>query len=273
LLGVSAVAAFLGAGALGVVGGRQVSIDAVPWTVLVRENGYADCTGVIISPVAVLTAGHCLYGPSAPASHFTVEAGVSNFNDPSSDDHPQIRRVKATHVMPGYIPAKRRLLANEDDSTAHDLAILILDRPLNLAGPDAHAARLPAPNAPLPPPTSSLMLAGFGFEQASQTEANGNLNALIDPTIDRGCSTRGALCAWSTTSATCFGDSGAGLVEPGTHPILLGIVIDISENCTPGNTRNLAPSSVYPDGYIFLGGYVYLGSGAARQFIADVTGG
>lgn len=74
---------------------------------------------------------------------------------------------------------------------------------------------------------------------------------------------------WSTTSATCDGESGAGLVEPGSRPIVVGLVSvgNAFGDCTRADPRSLEPNSAYPEGYILLGADVYLGSTAALRFI------
>lgn len=140
--------------ALGVVGGRTVSITAAPWTVAVLEYRQQRCTGVIIGRRQILTAGHCVMsgdGDSAkplPASDFEIEAGVSNFKHPLRSDHPQWRAVRAVRVMPGYIAASKETVANEVDAVGHDLAALTLSQALDLRGDDARAAYPPPARRP-----------------------------------------------------------------------------------------------------------------------------
>lgn len=260
------------AAAIGVAGGKKVLIQAAPWSVVVRQDGYMICTGVIISATRVLTAGHCIYeggkGAPDPASTFTVTAGLSNFNEPAKDGIAQVRRVSSVRVMEGYIPTSRWSELNEDQVVAHDLAVLTLSRPLNLNGPDARAALLPAAGAPEPSSTTEVFQAGYG-QQSLTKPPTGALTEVVGLRVHAGCTTRGALCVWSTTSSTCLGDSGAGLVEQGSASIVFGIVStgNAYKECAPADLEALAPSSDYPEGYIFLGADVYLGSPAALQFI------
>jgi Trypsin len=230
--------------ALAVVGGKTVSVTAAPWTVVVWEQSpykgqprYAACTGVIIDPLRVLTAGHCVMsGDSAkplPSSAFTIEAGVSNFEHPPSSDHPQFRSVRAVRTMPGYIALRRVTSLSGLDAVAHDLAVLTLSRPLDLSGDDARAANLPNGKTPVPTGRSRLVIAGFG-EEKDGSYGNGTLNEVTKPKVFTDCENTQVLCTYETTN-TCYGDSGLGAVEPGPHPTVIGILSEsFLRGCGPG---------------------------------------
>ena len=223
--------------ALGVVGGKTVSITAAPWTVVVREYGQQACTGVIIDRLHILTAGHCVMsGDSAkplPASDFTIEAGVSNFKHPLKSDHPQSRAVSAIRAMPGYIAANKITSSNDNAAVGHDLAVLTLARPLDLDGDDARAAYLPSTNTILPTNAAQLVMAGYGDEKPTGYYENGTLNEVVKARVSIGCSTDQVLCMSMTTADICYGDSGSGAVEPGRRPTALGIA-SASSSCGPG---------------------------------------
>jgi len=237
--------------AFGVVGGKTVPITAAPWTVVVREYGQQSCTGVIIDPSHILTAGHCVMsgnsGRPLPESVFAIEAGVSNFKHPLKSDHPQSRAVSAVRAMPGYIATSKVTSSNNNDAVAHDLAVLTLSRPLDLDGDDARAAVLPTTNTVIPMSASRLVMAGFGDEKPTGYYENGTLNEVTKSQVEISCSSNQVLCMFMTTS-TCYGDSGSGAIEPGPHPTVLGIMSEAP--CRPG-----------------LGYYVALTAPATLRFI------
>ncbi len=240
---------------LAVVSGKTVPIRAAPWTVAVREYGQPRCTGVIIGPSRVLTAGHCVMsdgGDSAellPASDFTVKAGVSNFKHPLKSDHPQLRSVIAVRVMPGYIAASKETPNNYLDLVARDLAVLTLSYRLDLRGDDARAAYLPTAGSYPPWGAARLVAAGFGDERPKGYYKDGTLNEVLKSTPRGSCGNSQVLCVFQNTGP-CYGDSGSGIVDVKSRPTVVGIFSEGQPICGPG-----------------LGYYVFLGSPAALRFI------
>ncbi|HWB68643.1 MAG TPA: trypsin-like serine protease, partial [Solirubrobacterales bacterium] len=87
LLLASATSAHAGAtGRASIIGGRGVAIDDYPSLAFVlaeEANGEGfSCTGTVIAPRVVLTAGHCVYDLESksftPASEYRVITGVAN---------------------------------------------------------------------------------------------------------------------------------------------------------------------------------------------------
>jgi Trypsin len=234
-----------GGDALGVVGGKTVLIATAPWNVVVRSAGYETCTGVIIDARQILTAEHCMMqGESAKPeslSEFSIEAGVSNFKHPLKSDDPQTRGVSGERLIPGYIAASQVSEQNTRYEVGHDVAVLTLSRPLDLNGVDARAAHLPSATMREPPPKIRLVTAGFGNEsmKAGAEYANGTLNAVGKSTVAKVFSTKRTLAAYQN-SGTSWGDSGSGLIEPGRHPTVVGILSTSTPLSLPGFPRYIS---------------------------------
>ncbi len=231
--------------ALGVVGGRTVSIAAAPWTVFVQAGGryhgkpkYWQCTGVIIDSRHVLTAAHCLMQggsvkPISPAG-IAIEAGVSNVNHPDASGHPQGRTVSVWRYMRGYIASSKITNRNALDAASHDLAVLTLSRPLDLSGRDVRAAALPTVNTHVKLNTYStgLVIAGYGNE--TDDSANGTLNEVSKLMVSSHCGSSRALCIFMPKADTCWGDSGLGAIETHPRPTVVGILSSGAACLPPG---------------------------------------
>lgn len=229
-------------GAERVVGGSPIQVQAAPWAVVVQDQTATTrylCSGSIVDASHIVTAAHCVFddsGTIAQPSQLTVEAGVSNFSAPLPTDLEQQRTVSSFRVGPGYVWSSQLV--------PDDVAVLALSSPLDLSGPAAQAVALPAPTAPFP--AGALVgLAGFG-DQTSGVFATGpleSMTATVDAQGSCGSTTNGGvladdairLCASSPSSATCNGDSGAGLVTTGANPTLVGVVSGGPPGCVLGS--------------------------------------
>lgn len=122
---------------------RRISLDsfAEPWSSIGHINVGGSrtrtrCTGTLIAPNAVLTAAHCVYSnelrtPSnAKSIHFV--AGVEN------SKYLAHARAKCIH-MPDYVDA-RKTETQSDKLFRHDIALVILDHPLNIKPIDVTSA-------------------------------------------------------------------------------------------------------------------------------------
>ena len=233
-----------------IVNGQQISVEQAPWTVHVSATnsfGTNTCTGSIIDATRVLTAAHCvqrLGGQPLPA--VTVLAGTSN-----AADARQGQRIPAASVR-GHPYGQSGLRAD-------DIAVVTLQRPLNLSGAGARAIQLVDPGPPLPVRTPVTAI-GFGA-QSSTGEPNGLLytlaHTLVSPYlgINSSCAHGGTeaavtLCPQSEAGATCFGDSGGPLVA-GTPPVLVGVA-SRGTGVPPGSTAAESCQAGEPSGFVNL---------------------
>lgn len=223
-----------------IVNGHAATIAEFPSLAYIEaregEHGFA-CTGTVIAPRVILTAGHCAEDPETgritPARDYLVATGVA---DPSQSGPGNVFQVAEVHPYPEFDPGALR----------GDAALLILSTPtaappLVLAGPT---------DVGLYAGGASVQLAGWGLTSASAKQAPRSLRAtsttVQSPTACRS-KTRSyyppyspalQLCTLPMTakkSGGCFGDSGGpaiGLRPDGT-PVELGVISTGGPGCNP----------------------------------------
>ena len=179
-LALAALAVVVSAGAASpavrVVGGTAIQIQSAPWTVFVVYYPGGDtqyqCTGSVLDASTILTAAHCLYGPTgtlAQPAQVSVEAGVSNYAAPAATDAEQDRAVSSFRIHPGYV--------FQEGGMPDDLAVLTLSTPLDLSGPAVQAVALPAANAPYPA-GAAVSVAGFGLTNGADATSTAPLESM-----------------------------------------------------------------------------------------------
>ncbi|XP_040079101.1 ovochymase-2-like [Ixodes scapularis] len=93
---------------------------------LVNADGDHTCSGSIIGEQYVLTAAHCVGGPSASPSKFRVIVGEQNVHQ--KDDTEESRKVESITTHPNW----------DSKTLNYDYAILKLNAPLNFTGRHRH---------------------------------------------------------------------------------------------------------------------------------------
>jgi secreted trypsin-like serine protease len=238
LLAIASCASALAAGGLpspaaaaprahsSIVGGGAANPAQFPYAVAIFRKGHMHCSGSVIGPTKVLTAGHCVAG-----------FNVANFQVIIA--RPRLRDVSVGQAL-GVVSG--RVHPDFEQTGLHDVAVL------NLAQPTAAPAvplATPEQNAVTTAVGGQLSVAGFGATNPFGTHLSGFLKATVEQV--RGQSrclkayTRdlfapeSMICAlgarrkkggrFKIHTSACSGDSGGPLVaDTPTGPVEVGTV-------------------------------------------------
>ncbi|MBV8759649.1 MAG: trypsin-like serine protease [Deltaproteobacteria bacterium] len=199
------------AGELGapVVGGSTAPLGKWPDAVAVLGSK-GSCTGTLIAPDVVLTAGHC--------AEIEPSVVIANTTDYTSPDGVRID-VESTTAYPDW-------------QHSYDISVITLAHPVpgvqpRQVGTSCTFAELQA--------AMSVHLVGFGLTSEAGTGDNTHLNEAMAPVVDPDC-THGHGCnghvapggefvAGGAGTDSCFGDSGGPVYfDTDRGPILIGAV-------------------------------------------------
>ncbi|MCB0863544.1 MAG: serine protease [Solirubrobacterales bacterium] len=259
-----------------VVGGTNARGSHYPWQVLITANGKEFCGGVLIHPMIILTAAHCLvdekgnYYEDLSGVSFRAFAGRTSLGSGGEALDWNVARVD-----PAYDP----------DRETHDWGFITLKSAasaptLKLAGPDERALWKPGRTA---------TVTGFGKLSDGGKGATVLQQLRVPVLANSGCSRYGSIFRKSTMLCagyrrggkdSCQGDSGGPLsvAADGGQRRLIGIV-SVGNGCamagfpgiyariaSPANSariqmevRNLESLDSFPSGYT---GISVIGSGA-----------
>ena len=174
---------------------EQIPFEGLPAIGLVvteRNGNDQNCTGTLIAPQIVLTAGHCLFG--GEGKDFTIHL---------SDEKSISRTIVASFIHPAY-----RELAEGVGDSGQDVAVLVLESAIDDDDVDPIAVMAAAPRE-----GEDVRFVGYGVtDAAAATDPR-----LIGPVLKR-TGTNSILAVQATdifvagatgdNSNVCFGDSG-----------------------------------------------------------------
>ncbi len=223
-----------------IIGGRTATIEELPsLAYLEGENasgGYA-CSGTVVAPRVVLTAGHCVQdiesGEITPPGEVAVATGVA---DLTQIDQANVSRVSQTLVYPEFDPGE----------LVGDAGLLILAGPVG-APPIRMAS---GADAALLAPGTQLTVAGWGLTSAKAKEGSAQLKlGLLEVQTTQACRSKSSryypfytparqLCALDAPrdkTTACHGDSGGPAIAVGADgvPVEVGIVSTGGPGCSP----------------------------------------
>jgi len=225
-----------------VIGGQPITRTQAPWLAALVVYGYPGpsiCSGTVVAPRVVLTAGHCVregFNTVVPAKRFKVATGVTNLGD-------RRRRVVSSVARAVAYPSFE--LAKEQT----DAGLLILSTPVRTPVlPIATAA-----DAALASAGTEVAIAGWGLTSHRgntlpytartgtvelQTDAYCRARADMRPPFELAPYSPGRqLCAQDKPdhrTTACSGDSGgpAFALRPDGTPVEVGIVSSGGPHCT-----------------------------------------
>lgn len=213
-LRATALAILLGAApAQAIVGGREgAGIPGAASAVMVLTSGGGVCSGVVVAPDAVLTAGHCVAGVGENRVHYRDAAG-----------RPVLAEVAARHLHPAYdgdaIRGRTRSI---------DLALLRTRDPLP-------ARFAPAPlSAAMPWAGQSLTLAGYGAARGNDRRSIGRYRGAALSVVEPYGPSRILVWLKAPGAGGCQGDSGGPILDGEAVVALAAWVKDACGGLTQG---------------------------------------
>jgi secreted trypsin-like serine protease len=209
-----------------IVGGTPANPAQFPYAVAIFRKGHMHCSGSVIAPTKVLTAGHCVDGFNL--ANFQVIVG-----------RPDLRNVASGQTI-GV--ASGRVHPDFEQTGLHDVAVLTLSQPTSVT-PIAIAT--PDQNNATTFPGAGLEVAGYGATKPFGVHLSPFLKTTVEVVrTDRRClraysrdlfAPESMICAlgarrkhsgrFKIHTSACSGDSGGPLVaHAATGPVEVGTV-------------------------------------------------
>ncbi len=248
-----------------IVGGTDVPAGQFRFVANIAIAGAASCTGTLIAPTWVMTAGHCgtptgLGGAPSPVPFpgdaYTITLNTVNTNGDGGEDHAV--KPRGVHVAPGYLPQN----GQGSDVTLLELTEPSAIAPLKLAALDERSAWEAG---------DVMTIAGFGTTESGGDQPRVMQQAQVPIVADAACARAYSdptpvlgdsfdpateVCAGFLEGGkdSCQGDSGGPLMAPvGTGLRLVGATSRGRGCAEPG----------YP------GIYARVAEGSLRAFVAS----
>ena len=224
---------------------------AVPIKIQLSPTNTAECTGALIAPSIVVTAGHCVLDQSGlvTKSIYVGKAG-SSMNSVTTDD-----TIQSVEITSSFSDGANNTVGSDD------LAFLTLTNPQTLAHPvtlasESQMLKLQQSNAP-------LTIIGYGNYHDATNDDVTNPNSLQGTFSQTTSNLPNSAYMSSTTGDICQGDSGSPVISTtATQITIVGIVTGAKLNihCTQKQS-----SGNYLSLFTLIGRYSNLAFSAATD--------
>jgi secreted trypsin-like serine protease len=220
------MAMVLAAPAQSVENGKDASGNGFVVPILIKYNAtqWKTCSGALISPFVVATAGHCLLDESGGTST------IVNVGPPGASS--EYNAATWTNSFQSYMSVDYKGSTIAGNVTSSDIAFFVLARSFDLPGKIYFASETQL----LDLKSSAAKLRVFGYGYTSDAGATTSSPNYFDATFGR-TNSLDPNASWgiSTASDACQGDSGGPVLNiTPTKTILVGIVTSahLSKNCS-----------------------------------------
>merc|ERR1712038_38234 len=188
-----------------IVNGEEAKVGAWPWQASLQQFGQHFCGGAVISNQWILTAAHCIV--MGPGGKFSVVLGL----------HDQNSKAKAEKYVAAKLISHKKFDMYGNFIT-NDIALIKLDRPINLDNPLIEVIPMAERNGP-EFVGAECFLTGWGRLSGSARGIATKLQQVQTTGITREHCERlwsswgwkiipSHLCFWTGNHGACQGDSG-----------------------------------------------------------------
>ncbi|CAG2106653.1 unnamed protein product, partial [Medioppia subpectinata] len=218
-----------------IVGGRDASIEQIPWMASLYVKNMGHCGATIIDERWILTAAHCLR-PNVNKNDITVRIGSSDKLRGG-----RLLGVKAVYIHPEF----NHIVMQSLQSISNDIALIELKTSIKYDMSSANRVCLPINAGLIDMYGFKALLSGWGRTDGNRP-TNTLRKAIYDTIPNREChlKTEKIICVNAIHNMACSGDSGSPLIRyQGCNAVLMGVY---------SSSRNFTGQACGPKHMVFV---------------------